>query len=74
MSRFRSLPALVLVVVVLGLVPAPAAQARPLTHRVSSEIYGPLDLGGILHHLWRGLLTVVGADGAGGDPNGSTKH
>lgn len=71
MSRFarRTLPAL-LVVVVVGLVPTPAAQARPLSHNISKDVYGAIDLHGVLRHFWTGLLSIFGADGAGSDPNG----
>lgn len=72
MTRFarRTLPAL-LVVLVVGLVPTPAAQARPLSHN-SKDVYASIDLHGMLHHFWTGLLSIFGADGAGADPNG--KH
>lgn len=75
MSRFarRNLPAL-LVVVILGLAPLSAAQARPLHHSKSTDIYGPIDLSGLVHHLWTGFLSLWGADGAGADPNGISAH
>jgi len=72
MSRFarRTLPAL-LVVVVFGLAPTPAAQARPLPQHTSKDVYGLIDLHGVLHHFWTGLFSILGADGAGSDPNGT---
>ncbi len=71
MSRIarRTLPAL-LVVLVLGIVPVPAAQALSISHRSSTNIYGPIDLSGFLRHLWTSLSTIFGRDGAGTDPNG----
>ena len=71
MSRIarRCLPAL-LVVVVLGIVPIPAAQALPISHRTSANVYGPIDLSGFLRHLWTSLSTLIGRDGTGADPNG----
>jgi len=71
MSRFsrRNLPAL-FVVVVLALVPVSAAQARPFHRNTSTEVYGPMNLSGVIHHLWTGLLSLWGADGPISDPNG----
>lgn len=70
MSRFarRSLPAL-LVAVVLALATVPA-QARPLHRNTSSDVYGPMNLSGVIHHLWTGFLSLWGADGPLSDPNG----
>jgi len=69
-SALRRTLSTVLVVVALGLLPAPAAQAAPVFHRAATGIDGPIDLHGFLHHLWTGLVSLWGADGAGADPNG----
>lgn len=71
MSRFasRNLPAL-LVVVVLALVPASAAQARSLSHTNSSDFYRTIDFRGFVHNLWTEFVSLWGADGAQADPNG----
>jgi len=74
MSRFsrRNLPAL-FVVVVLALVPVSAAQARPFSHDNSSDFYRSIGLRGFVHHLWTGLVSLWGADGAQADPNGAPR-
>lgn len=71
MSRFarRTLPAL-LVVTVLGIIPVAPAQARPISHKASTDVYGSINLGNLLHHLWTNLVSILGKDGAGTDPNG----
>jgi peptidoglycan/LPS O-acetylase OafA/YrhL len=71
MSRFsrRNLPAL-FVVVVLALVPASAAQARPFSHSNSADFYRSIGFRGFVHHLWTGLVSLWGADGPALDPNG----
>lgn len=71
MSRFarRTLPAL-LVVTLLGILPVAPAQARTLSHKNSTDVYGPINLGSLLHHLWTNLFSMMGRDGATADPNG----
>jgi hypothetical protein len=71
MSRFRSLPAL-LVVVTLFVVPtAPAAHAFALFNHSAIPAAGDSDgIRSVFRHFLHGLLTLVGHEGAGGDPNG----
>jgi hypothetical protein len=72
-STRRNFSAL-LVVVILALVPASAVQARTLSRSTSTDVYGSNDLRGFIHHLWKGLFSLIGRDGAQADPNGAPKH